>query len=60
MLRTYGMGCRMAEVGVALLANALENSVGSPHDAGSRDALRVLVVGDDRLAGVAARVLVKA
>ena len=38
------MGCRMAEVGVALLANALENTIGSPHDAGSRDVLRV--VGD--------------
>ena len=45
LLRTYSMGCRMADGWrVALLANALENSVGSPHDAGSRDALRV--VGD--------------
>ena len=40
---------------MALLANALENSVGSPHDTGSRDAL--CVVGDERLGGVAARVV---
>ena len=40
---------------MALLANALENSVCSPHDASGGDALRV--VGYERLGRVAARVV---